>query len=363
MDRTTVRRAMQGLPAVAVVIWLASCHSVGPTTIPRDRFDYSAAIGDSWKRQTLLNIVRLRYADPPIFVDVAQIVAGYSLETTVSAVGVASSADAVQGDSASLGAQGRFTDRPTITYTPLTGSRFIENIATPITPLAIFEAIQSGFPAHALLMLGVSSINGLRNVDFDVDGGKAADPRFLEVAQLLREAQRRGMFGVRVKADPAGGRTTVVTLRHPQPSDEHRAATMRVRELLGLDPEATEFELVGGDFSTSPTQIAVRGRSLLRVLQLMALYVDVPEHDVAEGRATPGLPPGTGTEQSIGFHVLTSDDDPEDAFVAVRYRDRYFYVSDRDLHSKRALSFIMVLFSMADRSEAAAKPLITIPAQ
>jgi hypothetical protein len=363
MDWSIVRRAVGGLPAVAAVIWLASCHSVGPTTIPRDRFDYSTAIGDSWKRQTLLNIVRLRYADPPIFVDVAQVVAGYSLETAVSVAGVASSPGAVQGDTASLGASGRFTDRPTITYTPLTGSRFIENIATPITPLAIFEAMESGFPAHAMLMLGVSSINGLRNTEFDIDGGKPADPRFLEVAQLLRAAQQRGMFGVRVKVDPAGGRTTVVTLRHPQPSDEQRAAALRVRELLGLDPEATEFELVGGDFSTRPTQIAVRGRSLLRVLQLMALYVDVPERDLAEGRATPGLPAASGAERGIGFHVLASEDDPEDAFVAVRYRDRYFYVSDRDLYSKRALSFIMVLFSMADRSEDAAKPVITIPAQ
>ena len=354
-------RAAGCLLTGAAAVWLASCHSVGPTTIPRDRFDYSTAIGDSWKRQTLLNIVRLRYADPPIFVDVGQVVAGYSLETVVSAGGVMSSAGAVQGDSASLGAQGRFTDRPTITYTPLTGNRFIENIATPISPRAIFETIENGFPAHAMLQMGVASINGLRNVDSDLDGARPADPRFLEVAKLLRDAQRTGGVGTRLRLDPEGQHAVVLTLRNPQATPQELAAGRRVRELLGLDQDATEFELVGGDFATHPRQIAVRGRSLLRVLQVLALYVDVPEQDVAEGRATAGLPvPG---DQPRGFHVLSADDEPADASVAVRYRDRYFYVSDRDLGSKRLLSFIMILFSLADRSEDAAKPVITIPAQ
>ena len=138
---------------------------------------------------------------------------------------------------------------------------------------------------------------------------------------------------------------------------------MRVRELLGLDPEATEFDLVGGEFSMHPRQIAVRGRSLLRVLQVLALYVDVPERDVAEGRATPGLAAPAPDAQQGGFRVMTADDEPEDAFVAVRYRNRYYYVSDRDLSSKRLLSFIMILFSLADRSEEAAKPVLTIPTQ
>jgi hypothetical protein len=358
-----LQHAARGMLAGALAIWLASCQSVGPPTIPRDRFDYSTAIGESWKRQALLNIVRLRYGDPPIFVDVGQVIAGYSLETSVSAGGVVSSPGAVQGDTASLGATGRFTDRPTITYTPLTGTRFIENIATPITPEAIFETIESGFPAHAMLQLGVASINGLHNIDSEIEGATPADPRFVEVTQLLRDAQRRGTFGTRLRVDAAGGHTFVVTLRSPKATAEDIAAASRVRELLGLDPQATEFELVGGAFASNPKQIAVRGRSLLRVLQVLSLYADVPAEDVSEGRATRGVePPPEGSGQRT-FRILSSEKEPEDAFVAARYRDRYFYISDRDMASKRLLSFIMILFSLADRSPEAAKPVVTIPAQ
>ena len=87
-----------------LVLTLATgCTHLGPKTVAVDRFDYSTAIADSWKQQTLLNIVKLRYMDLPVFVDVASIVSGYSMQTGISINGTLSSEKAIQGNYVAAG--------------------------------------------------------------------------------------------------------------------------------------------------------------------------------------------------------------------------------------------------------------------
>jgi len=71
------------LAVVALGLAVAACASIGPATVPHDRIDYATAIGDSGKAQTLLNIVKLR-ADMPIFLEVAQVIAGYQLQSALT---------------------------------------------------------------------------------------------------------------------------------------------------------------------------------------------------------------------------------------------------------------------------------------
>ena len=64
-------RALLLLP----LLGLTACPSIGPATVIRDRFDYSSSVGESWKSQMLLNLVKMRYGDIPVFMDVGQVVA------------------------------------------------------------------------------------------------------------------------------------------------------------------------------------------------------------------------------------------------------------------------------------------------
>ena len=343
---------------------LAGCHSIGPATVSRDRSEYATSIAESWKRQTLLNIVKLRYLDPPIFVDVGQIVAGYSIETTLNANASFPENPAFGGNTGTVGGSARYTDRPTITYTPMTGNRFLKSLMTPLPPESVFFTIQSGWPADAVLFATVASINGLKNQETAMGRVAAPDPRFLRVLALMRKLQLSGSVGMRVQAEKDKQQTTLLTFRTPQGSEETLADSRELRGLLGLDPEAGSFQLVFGGTASNDKEVAVLTRSILHLMQTMASQVRVPPADVSEGRVTPGWEDAPGDAESPRLvRVYSSKGRPRNAFVAVRYRDHWFWIDDRDLKTKRTFAFMMMLFTLADPGDKENLPLITIPAQ
>ena len=361
-NRGSESRIATRLGAAVLAFTLASCASVGPRTVAVDRFDYSSAIADSWKQQTLLNIVKIRYVDLPVFVDVSSIVAGYSLQTGVTVGGVVSSERAVQGNYGSINGQAVYTDRPTITYVPMTGEKFLRGMITPIDPKNIFFMLQAGYPADFILGLTVESLNGVRNRSAAGGAIRHADPDFARVQQLLREVQVAGGVGMRVEEDKAKGSTAVLFFQRDDLPAEMQEKSAEIRRLLRLQGDQQKFMLTYSPMRGTGNELAVNSRSLLQILQAFSSYVDVPEEDLRQKIVAPAFAFGDTGPREVG-RIRSGPNRPETAYVSVQYRGNWFWVEDNDWLTKRALTAVMFFFTLADTGSPDKLPLITIPAQ
>jgi hypothetical protein len=347
----------------SATVMLTGCTHLGPQTVATDRFDYSTAIADSWKQQTLLNIVKIRYMDLPVFVDVASVVSGYSLQTGVSINGTLSSERAIQGNYLSAGGQAVYTDRPTITYVPLTGERFLRGLITPIDPKLIFFLLQSGYAADFILGLTVDGLNGVRNRSATAGRVREADPEFVRALQLLKEVQAAGAFGMRVEEDKSKGEIAVVFFRRDDIPPDIVAKAAEVRRLLKMPAEGQKFTLVYSPVRGAENDLAVNSRSMLQIMAAFASYLDVPEEHLKDHSAIPSPEKVEGGEQPIAVRIHSGKDRPAQSFAAVHYRGYWFWIDNGDLPTKRALTAVMFFFTLAETGGDEKLPLITIPAQ
>jgi hypothetical protein len=352
---TSLRTVLLG-----VVLWsVAGCSSFGPTTIPRDRFDYSGALAESWKNQMLLNLVKMRYLDLPIYLEVGQIVSGYTVQTDLTAAGQV--ARHGQGDTFfGLGARGTYTDRPTITYAPLTGQKFLESFLTPVHPARVLSLVQAGFAADFILELSLDSLNGLRNRPVTLGAKHRADREFFRALALLREIQDAGAVGVRVEHPENAQPATVLFFRRDRIPPDVLAKIEEVRGLLGLTPSRGAFRLVQSPLPGGPGELAIATRSLMQVLAALALGVEIPpEH--RQRRLTPTIAELAPSQAPL-LRVHSGSGRPADPFVAVSYEEVWFWIANDDWRSKRTFTSILFLFTLADTGGAQA-PVLTIPTQ
>lgn len=340
----------------------AGCfRAIGPESLRHDRHLYAASLSDSWKEQTLLNIVKIRYVDPPVFVDVGNIVASYSLLQEVTATGnIVSKGSSTPN--ASFGGFGSFSNSPTITYTPLTGNKFIRGLATPLPPEAVFSGIQAGLPADVVLFASVSLINGLKNQEATLNGIVRADPDFHRVRELLREIQLSGHIRILVKKDANGEIATILRFNTVKIPPDIQEDILEIKQLLGLNLDTNEFHVVLAATPKNDTEIAVFTRSILNLMETMAAQVEVPSEDLARSRAFPGFEHDKGDPAVIRLiRIHSGKSSSLDAFVSVKYRNSFFWIDDDDLESKHVFSLIMNLFTMIDTGPAENQPILTIP--
>jgi hypothetical protein len=365
LRKTVTAQKIYGLLCLAVLT-LSGCSSIGPGTIERDRFDYTTAVADSWKSQMLLNLVKIRYGDTPVFLDVGQVVASYSLQRKVGTSAMAkffNAGAASHGEIGSLGlsAEGALNESPTITYSPMTGERFARQMMMPIPPAAIMNIIQAGYPVDMVFRLTVQSLNGIDNRRVSQLYVRPADPEFYALLPYFGRIQASGDIGVQVRQVEKN--TELSMILRPRLVAAEENAVQNIAKILNLDPTTREFRIVYGAVSANEEEIAMLSRSIIEILTDISSSIIVPDIHVTDHWVTPTPESDLGPQGVIPpmIRIKSSVSLPADAFVAVPYKGHWFSISNADISSKRMFSFLMFLFTFVETGNKDAAPILTIP--
>jgi hypothetical protein len=351
---------------LAVCLALASCvPQVGPRTVHRARFDYNEALVHSWNQQLLLNLVRLRYRDNPLFLEVGSVVTQFTVGASASASG-----DTGGGD-VGLGVELQAVEQPTVTYAPLQGEAFVTSLLSPISPSTLVLLSQSGWSVERLLLCCVQRMNALGNAVAAAGPTPDYVPEyqdFQRFARLLRELQVAGRLEVELRRRPGPSGETEdfdVLLRLAPPEGASAEANREVRRLLGVGEEGTRFRIAPAPGGREGDEIAVAGRSLLAVMFFLSQGVEPPEEHVKRGLVTvtrgPGGEPFDWAEVTGRLmRVHSGSRPPSGAFVRVRYRGAWFWIADDDLNSKTTFNLLTYLFALKSGAAGGREPLLTL---
>lgn len=181
-----------------LVVLASGCATgLGPRAIRSERPDYNRQIVRSADEQMLLNLVRLRYNDTPMFLELGSVVAQYNYDATLSA-----SASAVENpgsDSTGVGGSVGYAEHPTITYTPLAGEEYAERMLTPIPLESLMLFNQTGWSSERLMLVAVQRINNVVNAPTATGPTPQRAPdydKFHDLAERLRRLQVAGLVGL-----------------------------------------------------------------------------------------------------------------------------------------------------------------------
>jgi hypothetical protein len=400
--------------ALAVGVALAGC-SIGPRVLRTNRAGYNVAAQRSAGEQLLLNIVRLKYREPLLFLQIGSISShfNYSANASVSGSFPEGTAD-THGASAGAG----ISEQPTITYTPLEGQAFANRILTETDMGTFTLLVRGGWSIDTLMRLMVQRIGPLQNYPSasEPGGGKASYERFLELARLWRERQRAGELrflrlpgapavvaenvppeevsvSTAVSVDSAGymlrseedGAFRVEKPGAPslavQVGYRDAAQADRADRLLGIRPERRSGD--GGEvveivrlvaaheyYARDPGQraaneVPIQLRSYSDVLYYVAQGVEVPAGHEKLGltkvyRDEAGRAVNRRQFTRDLLDVRSSALPPTGALVAVPYRGRWFYIADSDSDSKDTFALLSIVFALQSE-ERGQTPLLTLP--
>jgi hypothetical protein len=357
----------------ATLFLISGCAAQGAKRVPADRFDYNAAIAQSTREQMLLNILRSRYLEVPVFLTVSSVLTQYEYDRSVGLGGIlefgSGTTDRALGD-----ANLRFSERPTITYLPVEGQEFSAHLLSEIPTEMFFAAAQAGWPIDVFMRIGMQRLGAVENMSFgelpasgyiDAKTQFAADfkklKHFERMVQLIFILVDREVIEVQ-QAEEDGKSERYLMIAEKVP-DDLRPMLGELRQLIGLT-NRNRFLITDRVTNIKDDEISIQTRSVMAMMEFMARGVEVPVEHLQDGWVIDyGLQNSDGevAKGLIPFRMRSSKNRPENVFAAVRFQGYWYYIDHADITSKRALSLIIALFRLQAPTPSGAAPILTLP--
>ena len=357
----------------AAVIIISGCAAQGAKRVPRDRFDYNAAIAQSTREQILMNIVRSRYLEVPVFLTVSPVLTQYEYEQGAGIGAILEFGNASDGRSTGE-ANLRFSERPTITYLPVEGQEFSAHLLSDIPVDIIFAAAQAGWPVDVFMRIGVQRMGTVENMSFgelpasgyiDTETQFAEDfeklKRFERVIELIFILADREV--IEVQHVEENGKSRSYLIISDKVPENLRPSLNKLRQLIGLS-NRNRFRITDRVTNLKNDELSIQTRSVMAMMEFMARGVEVPLEHLQDGRVIDYGLQGSDGEVARGlipFRMRSSKSRPQNVFAAVRFNDYWYYIDHADITSKRALGLIIVLFRLQAPTPAGAAPILTLP--
>ncbi len=332
------------MAALMCAVALAGCAQLGPRYLAAGRPLYNEAVQQTDAQQLLLNIVRQRYNDPVLFLDVTNITSKstYSVSSNVTAIIPFSGTGSLEPEFGP-----RVEDSPLIFYTPNNGEKFVRQVLTPLDLRTLALVLQAGWSIERVLLLAGESMNGIRN---------AAGDDYRTLVSALRDLQRSGDMMIGVEAAAAGPAITLSFSVRARELPAYQSACKMLHSDCGGAPVVLRHGFGAPVAHGAPATLATR--SIYSALYFLADGVEVPAADTNGAARAPG--PVMPSEDL--FRVRTSPSEPARAAVKVRYRDAWFYIADNDGDTKVTFALLSMLLTLQAGDSAKVAPLITLPA-
>jgi len=345
MNFSKITYLLMGLATVMV-----GCSSTQLAQVPQTRENFNLAIDASENEQFLLNIIRMHDGRSPYFVGVDSITTQSTLRARVEAKLFNQPGTSVTaGPSWNVGPTVEFSEAPTITYSPLQGSKFVSSMMMPLNSSLIVMLRSSGWSLPNILKLTVNRIGTLdnsrvsRHVVDDHNDENQDFNKFIDGVTALSAAGKIEGSITNYNGMPA-------ILMHT--TDQASGATLS--KLLHLKGNYSNIILsrhTSRDVNTPENVVDLQTRSFLGIMNYVSYGIHDKESDnEAQYSANAGQ-----------FYVLTSNTEPLSATVKVNYNGKWYYIATNDTKSKATLVLLKLIYSLQVGDLKTNLPVVTIP--